>query len=165
MKQLLRLVFISALLILFCLPVCANNTVRILIEGEIMQFDDASPYFDESAGRIYVPVRNFTEQLGGKVQYDADTQKVTISTDTITIVLTIGETVADVNGASVTLDAPAFIRDGSTYVPLRFVAENLVFDVSYDAATSTASLTNKKMADLDMSETEIKTIYESIVYV
>jgi hypothetical protein len=47
------------------------------------------------------------------------------------IVLTIGSPVATVNGGSVTLDVAPFIKDSRTFVPLRFVSEQLGANVSY----------------------------------
>jgi len=48
-----------------------------------------------------------------------------------TIVLTIGSPVATVNGGSVTLDVAPFIKDSRTFVPLRFVSEQLGANVTY----------------------------------
>ncbi|MBQ6892626.1 MAG: copper amine oxidase N-terminal domain-containing protein, partial [Clostridia bacterium] len=45
------------------------------------------------------------------------------------------------NGKTVELDAPAFIQNGRTYMPVRFVAEKLGATVDWDSATSTATLT------------------------
>ena len=48
-----------------------------------------------------------------------------------TIVLTIGSTQASVNGEVVSFDVAPFIKDGRTFVPLRFVSEQLGAKVSY----------------------------------
>ena len=49
-----------------------------------------------------------------------------------TIVLTVGDTSALVNDNAVTLDVAPFIKDGRTFVPLRFVSEQLGGEVTYD---------------------------------
>lgn len=56
-----------------------------------------------------------------------------------------GEAVAskDANGKSV----EPFIMDGTTYLPVRAVAEALGLDVKWDGATSTVSLTENDAAD------------------
>jgi len=48
------------------------------------------------------------------------------------IVLTIGEASAQVNGSTAVLDVAPFIQEGRTFVPLRFVAEQLGGAVTYD---------------------------------
>ena len=71
--------------------------------------------------------------------YTLTSNKVT-SLD-VEIKITIGANVAYVNGAEVALDVPAFIENGRTYMPVRFVAENLGAAVEWDGVTSTATLT------------------------
>jgi len=61
--------------------------------------------------------------VGSALPLYASTQK--------TIVLTIGSPVATVNGGSVTLDVAPFIKDSRTFVPLRFVSEQLGANVTY----------------------------------
>lgn len=39
------------------------------------------------------------------------------------------------------LDAPAFIEDGRTYLPVRFVAENLGATVTWNGNTQTVTIT------------------------
>ncbi|MNN54232.1 hypothetical protein D3C81_1690350 [compost metagenome] len=49
------------------------------------------------------------------------------------IVLTVGSNKASVNGKAVNLtQAPFVYKDGTTYVPLRFIAESLGADVDFD---------------------------------
>lgn len=47
--------------------------------------------------------------------------------------LTIGMDKADINGVKVDLDAPAYIENGRTMVPLRFIGEAFDADISYDS--------------------------------
>ena len=41
------------------------------------------------------------------------------------------------------LDAPAFIEDGRTYLPVRFVAENLGATVTWNGDTQTVTITRE----------------------
>ncbi|MCI3920773.1 copper amine oxidase N-terminal domain-containing protein [Paenibacillus sp. TRM 82003] len=50
-----------------------------------------------------------------------------------TIRMQAGADTIDVNGVATSIDAPVTIRDGRTYVPLRFIAEQLGGFASYDA--------------------------------
>ncbi|MCL6581347.1 MAG: hypothetical protein K6U08_07020, partial [Firmicutes bacterium] len=63
----------------------------------------------------------------------------------LTVSLVLDQAEAVVNGAKVTLDAPARLVGGSTMVPLRFVAESLGAEVKYDAGPKlvTATLAGK----------------------
>ncbi|MBR5011719.1 MAG: hypothetical protein IKY12_04100, partial [Clostridia bacterium] len=100
---------------------------------------DAAPIIRES--RTMLPVRFVAENLGATVGWDGATSTATVKTSTTEIKITIGAKEAVVNGVTVALDAPAFIEGGRTYLPVRFVAENLGATVAWDSATSTATLT------------------------
>lgn len=100
---------------------------------------DAAPIIRES--RTMLPVRFVAEAFGATVGWDGATSTATVKTADTTIEITIGAKTAKVNGQTVTLDAPAFIENSRTYLPVRFVAENLGAAVDWDGATSTATLT------------------------
>ncbi|MBQ8837639.1 MAG: copper amine oxidase N-terminal domain-containing protein [Clostridia bacterium] len=100
---------------------------------------DAAPIIRES--RTMLPVRFVAENLGAEVLWNGETSTATVKTADTTIEITIGAKEAKVNSEAVTLDAPAFIENSRTYLPVRFVAENLGATVTWDGATSTATLT------------------------
>ncbi len=100
---------------------------------------DAAPVIRNS--RTMLPVRFVAENLGATVGWDGATSTVTVTTATTKLEIKIGATTAKINGAEVTLDSPAFIENSRTYLPVRFVAENLGAAVEWDGTTSTATLT------------------------
>ncbi len=57
------------------------------------------------------------------------------------VTLFIGQQVAVVDGAASLLDVAPFIKDGRTFVPVRFIAEALGAEVKYDAATQVVTAT------------------------
>lgn len=63
---------------------------------------------------------------------------VTVSTDTASVRLTLGDTSAFVNAEVKTLDTPPFLRDDRTFVPVRFLAESLGAEVFWEDETRTA---------------------------
>ena len=100
---------------------------------------DAAPVIRNA--RTMLPVRFVAENLGATVGWDGTTSTVTVETPAKRIEIVIGKTTAKVNGVEITLDSPAFIENSRTYLPVRFVAENLGATVGWDGATSTATLT------------------------
>lgn len=90
--------------------------------------------------RTMLPIRFIVEALGGTVTWNADTQTVSIVKGDMQIEIYIGQSFALVNGKPVELDAPAYIANGRTYLPLRFVAENLGATVTWNAATQTVTI-------------------------
>lgn len=99
---------------------------------------DVAPLIVEN--RVMLPARLVAESLGANVQWQAQTKQVVITKDTTTIILTIGVDTALINGKAVKLDSPAFIADGRTYTPIRFIAENLGANVEWNSADQTVTI-------------------------
>ncbi len=98
-----------------------------IVFGESVVNDVAPVIVNE---RTMLPARFVAEALGAKVLWDSNTRTVSIIGEKA-IAITIGSDTAYVNGVAVKLDSPAFIMDDRTYLPLRFIAENLGADVEW----------------------------------
>ncbi|MDA8333719.1 MAG: copper amine oxidase N-terminal domain-containing protein [Peptococcaceae bacterium] len=93
-------------------------------------------------GRTFVPMRDLFEALGATVKWDPQYDIVTATNGSTTIKLQIGNLNAYINGNQQQLDDPPFIKDGRTFVPLRFAAEALGENVSYDDTTTRVTFGN-----------------------
>ena len=89
----------------------------------------AAPYI--SNDRTMVPVRAVAESFNCNVGWDGATRKVTITSTDKEINLFIDSTTAYVNGQEVTLDVAPQITNDITFVPVRFVTENMGYNVAY----------------------------------
>ena len=117
------------------LPYFTTNHVRIQIGNLIAmsqstyQQIESPPYVKK--GRTMVPIRFVSTSLGGAVDYDAKTRKVTIK-GAKTIVLQQGATSITVNGKKKTIDAAPENKNGRIFVPVRFVSEELGKKVTWN---------------------------------
>ena len=91
--------------------------------------------------RTMLPIRIVAESLGGTVTWNDELQRVTIQKGADVILITIGADTAYVNGTAVKLDAAAFVENGRTYLPLRFVSETLGAQVAWNEAEKTVTIT------------------------
>ncbi|MWC27401.1 stalk domain-containing protein [Paenibacillus sp. MMS18-CY102] len=89
----------------------------------------AAPFIQ--TGRTYVPIRFISEKLGATVNWNQSTKEVTIQKDGKTLRLVVGNRQVKVNQQTVMQDAPLLLKNGSTFVPVRFVAEQLNTSVEY----------------------------------
>jgi N-acetylmuramoyl-L-alanine amidase len=122
----------------FTSPTIAQGTsIRLVINGEEV-VPDAPPFIKDS--RTLVPIRIISERLGAKVVWDPNKREVFITYGSINILLTVGSKTAIVNGKNITLDVPAEINNGRTFVPLRFVGEAMGAEVQWDGNSRTASV-------------------------
>ncbi|MEI3506008.1 MAG: copper amine oxidase N-terminal domain-containing protein [Anaerotignum faecicola] len=92
---------------------------------------DAAPVIRND--RTLVPIRIVTETLGGKVDWNGVTKEVTLNIDGKEIKMTVGKTLEKYGVAPV-------IIDGRTFVPVRFVADELGATVAWDDATKTVTI-------------------------
>jgi len=103
---------------------------------------DAVPYIDAAANRTLVPIRFVSEALEAPVEWNAETRQVIIKDGDKEIVLTIGSKNVLIDGQKTVIDcAPAVLPPGRTFIPLRFVGENLGAQVDWDAATQGITIT------------------------
>ena len=99
---------------------------------------DAAPIIC-GEGHTMLPARAIAVELGAEVGWDAATSTASFKTDATEIFIKINSSVATVNGVEVPLTYPAFIGEGDrTYLPIRFICENLGATVDWVEATSTA---------------------------
>ena len=102
--------------------------------GEIKTNDVAPEIVND---RTMLPARFVAENLGANVGWDEEKRLVTITGkslktgEEVTILITIGEKAAVVNGKELKLDSAAFIENDRTYTPVRFIAEELGANVEW----------------------------------
>ena len=98
-------------------------------------------------GRTILPIRYVVEGLGGKLIFEANTKKITITLRETTILMQLNVATASVNGKTVPIDSanaaikPMVVPPGRTLVPLRFVAENLGCQVDWNANEKKITIT------------------------
>jgi len=116
----------------------SDAAARVMINGQPMTFSAQPPI--EQNGRVLVPMRDIFEKLGAYVEYDGANQTVNALQGGTRISLPIGGRTARVGDRNVSLDVPAQVVNGTTLVPLRFVAESLGARVDFDSANDTVAI-------------------------
>ena len=110
--------------------------VNVLYNDECIAFPDVAPKIIH--GRTMIPIRAVSEGMDKIVDWDNDTQTVTISDKTmdISVVFTIGSTTAavyrDENESQITMDCAPYLDNNRTMVPVRFLSEALGYTVLWD---------------------------------
>ena len=129
MKKILGLLLLLGILF-SAATVYAAKDIDVYVDGGKIAFDQA-PFIKD--GRTLVPLRAIFEALGCRVEYQADYKMVHAKRGTqYTLSLTIGEAELYKNGKIITMDVPAMIVSGRTFVPLRAVSEALDTKVAWD---------------------------------
>lgn len=140
-KQRFLLLGILLLIVLgSSLPVYAaeDKPITVFVEGRKLSFD-IDPIIEN--GVTLVQFRPIFTALGIDIQWDAESKTITGKKEDFQIQLTIGKSVALVNGVRRTLEAAPRLVEGNTVIPLRFVAEATAKRVSWDERTKTIRIT------------------------
>lgn len=92
-------------------------------------------------GKTLVPARALLEEMGGSVDWDADSKKITVNVQKRTIEMWVDRKTTYINGWEYyPLEVEPKIINERVMVPLRYVAEILGCKVDWDASTKTISI-------------------------
>jgi len=114
------------------------NQATFIADGQARAMD-VVPFVE--GNRTYVPARYLAYALGipeNGVIWDALNQSATFtSSDGKTIIITVGRAVLTVDGSEQAIDAPPLLKEGRVFLPVRWLAQALGYEVGWDEATST----------------------------
>lgn len=100
------------------------------VDGKMSPLEEP-PFIKD--GRTYIPLKLMAEALGSELKWNAETRGITIIKGDITIDMIVGSSKALVNHEMIEMDAPPVIKNGRTFVPVRFVSEILGAQVTWNA--------------------------------
>jgi hypothetical protein len=126
----------------------AEKVITLTIGDQYMIVNGIKKEIDPGRGtvpiivdsRTLVPIRAIVEEFGGSVSWDDSEQKVTLVRGGTTVEMWIKKSFITVNGENRMIDVSPQINNGRTFVPLRFVSENLGVPISWDGATQTVTM-------------------------
>lgn len=118
-------------------PAAATKTIILQIGSTAVLVDDQAIINDVAPvirnDRTLVPIRVITEALGGQVAWNEAAKEVTLTVNGKEIKMTIGKVLEKYGVAPV-------IIGGRTFVPVRFVADELGAVTTWDDATKTVTI-------------------------
>lgn len=172
-RILFSIVFIAALIT--GVKAQAQQEFTITINNKQVQLSDylGRPYI--TSGRTMVPLRVVSENMGFKVDWEEKGQIIYVENKSLgrKLIFIIGENVATLN------DKPKFIdenksvtpvlKDNRTYIPLRFVAENMGYNVDYKQIKGHHYIditlgNDKPVAGKDLNQDELLNLFFSKIY-
>lgn len=120
--------------------------ISVQINGKPLAFTDAAP--EITSDRTFLPFRAVLEAIGAEVGYDAQTSTVSAKRGGVDLAMVLGQNTASVTEdgqtRTVEMDVTPYVKNGRTYVPVRFVAEAFGCNVGWDGDTKTVII-----ADVD----------------
>jgi len=112
-------------------------SIKIQVELNQNQERGINPIIEKDT--TLVPLRSISDLLGASTSWDGLTKTITITQEDVTNILRLNKTTAykeDGNEKTeIQLTLPAIVKNRTTYVPLRYIAESLDVKVSWDQKT------------------------------
>lgn len=94
---------------------------------------DANPFLEN--GRSFIPVRYLAMALGvpeNGITWDDSTQSVSLKKDNVSVGVSMGSSIININGTASQMDVAPLNRDARIYLPARYIAEAFGFNVDWD---------------------------------
>ncbi|MBU5668626.1 copper amine oxidase N-terminal domain-containing protein [Peptoniphilus sp. MSJ-1] len=133
MKILKKIMSIAILSMMMPGMIFAASNPRIVVNGKLIE-QKPNPIIENN--RTLVPIRFVAESLNYNVDFIETSRTVVIESKDSKIELRVNSNEAKVNSngqsKAVNLEVPVKIYDDRTFVPIRFVAENLGTEVNWD---------------------------------
>ncbi|HLO97229.1 MAG TPA: copper amine oxidase N-terminal domain-containing protein, partial [Fimbriimonas sp.] len=129
------------------------SAIDVNVNSNPVQFTDAMPI--QKSGVIMVPVRPILYKMDINLEWNSSARQMTARENDNWVKVTVGSSVIDANGQSLTMEVPAMWRDGRLYVPIRFFAEALGAQVDWNKETQTAEINGR--IDVSTGASEIMT--------
>lgn len=128
-----------------------GKVLTLVVDNPIMQVNGVSTEIDPEggtapvivSGRTLVPIRAIIENMGGSVEWNAEKRESVLTYGENVIRLTIDSETAYLNENASVLDTAPTIINGRTMLPIRFIAEGFGFDVDWDEAEKTITISEK----------------------
>jgi uncharacterized protein YjdB len=116
-----------------------GTTISLYIDSPYMSVNGIQQEIDPGRGtvatirnsRTMLPIRAIAEALGGTVDWNNSEQKVTLQLGSQSVEMVIGNRDITVNGVRKTMDVAPYIENSRTFLPIRFVSENLGASVEW----------------------------------
>lgn len=126
----------------------SSKAITLEFNGSAEKLGKAS--FLDSSGSVYVPLRMVSDMLKTVVIWNEAANEVSIYAPGHTVQLKPGSQSAIHNGQSIQLTAPSKIKNGSVYVPLRFIAQSLGAQVGWTASKRTVTISDPEVNEWEL---------------
>lgn len=163
MKRITKTIAVVLFTLLCAVPTFAQQgDIHVYLNNNEMVFD-VQPKIINNA--TMVPLRSIFEAMNYEVYWDDKSKTVTGMSNEDIIQLTINNSTAYKNGQAIPVETPAQIVDGSTLVPLRFIAESANATVDWDEATRTVYIITSESASTENQITPEEKLKKSSVQI
>lgn len=115
----------------------SHNVIEMFVGNKEYKLNEELKEMDTEVftenGRTMLPVRFIIEALNGDVNWDEQTSTVLIGYKNHNIQIPIGSEKMLVDGREIYMDSKSILKDGRTFVPIRYIVEQIGIKIGYRA--------------------------------
>ena len=164
MKKTAMIIMVITVMLAMTVSFAQSTDITVNVNGQVVDFVDQKPMIDAQTSRTIVPIRFIAQELGATVAWDNDTRTAKIKFNELEIHMPIDNKDVMVNGICKTLDQEAIILGSRTYVPVRFISEELGATVTWDNDTKTVIISTDSMIDEPVASISPAPVVDSEIY-
>lgn len=116
------------------------SSVKLNLNGQLIPLDQEAGLPFNKDGRILVPLRFVTENLGYRVSWNQELREAQLENGQQVISLATDGRDPRVNGEPVSLDVKPLLKDGRIFVPIRFIGQLSQKHVNYSSLAGQATV-------------------------
>lgn len=121
-----------------------TKDIRVFLDGKELKFD-AKPQSVNS--RVMVPMGVIFQEFGLSVDWNQAQKTATATNENLKIIFKLGSKTAFVNDVEMTMDAPAVAINGKTMIPLRFLSENMGYNIVWNNSSNIILLSKSNIIE------------------
>lgn len=121
MKNKILILTILITLFISSLSFAQGRDLEVYIDGTKLQDDEVNFFLKED--RTFLPIRTLSDFFDYELDFNDEDNSITIKNEDNNLKIKTEEKFFLLNNLRKTMDVEAFIEDGKTYVPIRFIAE------------------------------------------
>lgn len=160
-----KLILLTVLITLFIsnLSFAQEGELMVYIEGSGLQKDEVNFFLKED--RTFLPIRSLSEIFGYELEFKDEDNSITIKNEDNILKIKTGEKYFLLNNQRKSMDVEAFIKDDSTFVPIRFIAEAFGKNVIWNGENYSVYIENMEFSgDEELSQyLDKESVYNSFI--
>lgn len=143
MKKAIRLVILTLVAIfMMSIATSAIMEVTVSVDGVPVSYkDNLKPYITEK-GKTVVPLAKTLADFGAKVNYNQETNEITVAKGDVSVIVPIGKQYIKVNNKFLILNEPTKLIKGIAIVEIAPLMRSLRYAVNYDPKSKNVNLEN-----------------------
>ena len=138
-------------------PSADTNSYSVKLNGS--KLDLTLPILNVG-NRLMYPFRECLDAMGATIDWDSSTKTASGTLGNYTVAFSVDSDFYTINGIKHQMDAgvKTFISDDRTYIPLRYAAEALNFNVGWDGSTQTVLIETVATHEGELARKQISTL-------